>query len=86
MPHAPQDNPAQGAPDQRKSEDGHLNEKRQLMSQGVEEKPANTNDQAVKALAGNVADTNQVKVSEQEIDEELKKLEHSDKVNKSAKT
>lgn len=54
------------------------------MSQGVEEKPANTNDQAVKVPAGNVADTNQVKVSEQEIDEELKKLEHSDKVNKSA--
>jgi len=29
----------------------------------------------------NVADANQVKVSEQEIDEELKKLEQPDKVN-----
>lgn len=55
------------------------------MSEGVEEKLSNTNDQAVKAPARNAADTNQVKVSEEEINEELKKLEHSDKVNKSAK-
>ena len=86
MPHAPQDNPEQGAPDQRKSEDEHLNEKRQLMSKGVEEKLSNTNDQAVRVPARNAADTNQVKVSEEEINEELKKLEYSDKVNKSAKT
>ena len=87
VPHAPQDDPVQNAPDQRQGEEEHLNEKRQLMSQGDEDK-ATSPDNAVgkenkvdEVVPRNVADANQVKVSEQEIDEELKKLEQPDKVN-----
>lgn len=87
VPHAPKDNPAQNVPDQRHGEEVHLNEKRQLMSRSEDEKGANS----VKPVAGetkgdnvvaarNVADANQVKVSEEEIEEELRRLEHSDKV------
>ena len=88
VPHAPQDNPAQNAPDQRKSEDEHMNEKRQLMSHGEEDKSTNPENVVARknnldgVAARNVADANQVKVSEQEIDAELKKLEQSDKVTK----
>ena len=96
VPHAPQDKPAQVASDQRKSEEEHLNEKRQLMSDGVDEKPFNAGDKGVKenspneAAARNAAaaaiDTKRVKVSEQEIDEELKKLEQPEKVNEAVRT
>ncbi|XP_078347510.1 solute carrier family 38 member 10-like isoform X2 [Oculina patagonica] len=83
VPHAPQDNPPQNSPDQRQGEEEHLkNEKRQLMSKAEDEKTSSENpvvkDEKLNADIGNAANT--IKVSEQEIDDELKKLEHTDKV------
>ena len=82
VPHAPQDN----SPDQRQGEEEHLkNDKRQLMSNGEDEKSSFAKpvvkDEKLNAVIGNAANTNAIKVSEQEIDEELKKLEHTDKVS-----
>lgn len=82
VPHAPQDNPPQNSPDQRQGEEEHLkNEKRQLMSKGEDEKPASSVNPAVKNEKLNAVNSDAIKVSEQEIDEELKKLEHTDKVS-----
>ena len=87
VPHAPKDNLAQNVPDQRHGEEVHLNEKRQLMSRSEDEKGANSVKAVVEETKGdnvvaarNVAGANQVKVSEEEIEEELRRLEHSDKV------
>ena len=87
VPHAPQDNPLQNAPDQKNvgEEEQIKNEKRQLMSKSEDEKATNSEtpvekDEKLNAVEGNAININPVKVSEQEIDEELKKLEQSDKV------
>lgn len=88
VPHAPKDSPAENAADQGKGrEEVHLNEKRQLMSQREEDKSTSQElnvvakeDKVDEAAARNVADANQVKISEREIDDELKKLEQPNKV------
>lgn len=81
VPHAPQDNPPQNSPDQRQGEEEHLkNEKRQLMSKGEDEK-STSSDNLVKNEKLNAVNSDAIKVSEQEIEEELKKLEHTDKVS-----
>ena len=79
VPHAPQDNP----PDQTQGEEEHLkNEKRQLMSKTEDEKSTNSDKyEKLNAAAGNADSPVNVKVSEHEIDEELKKLEQTDKVS-----
>ena len=79
VPHAPQDNP----PDQTQGEEEHLkNEKRQLMSKGDDEKSTSSDkSEKMNAVAGNALSSNNIKVSEHEIDEELKKLEQTDKVS-----
>lgn len=84
VPHAPQNKPAKNAPDEQHGDKEHLNEKRQLMSNAEKEKllkaalQENKVDDAV--AARNIADSNQVKVSAQEIDAELKNLQQPDKV------
>ena len=87
VPHAPKDNPVQDAPDQQHGEEEHLNEKRQLMSRSEDEKGTNPVKPVVEETKGdnvvaarNVADGNGIKVSEEEIEEELRRLEHPDKV------
>ena len=85
VPHAPQDDRPQNAPDQKKDEGEHFkSEKRQLMSK-EDEKSTNTDGvegktKNVNAGSENAVNSNPVKVSEREIDEELKKLEQTDKV------
>lgn len=85
VPHAPQDDRPQNVPDQKKDEGEHFkNEKRQLMSK-EDEKSSNTDGvegktKNVNAGSENAVNSNPVKVSEREIDEELKKLEQTDKV------
>ena len=76
VPHAPQDN----LPDQIQGGEEHLkNEKRQLMSKREDEK--STDSDKLNAAAGNAVIPINVNVSEHEIDEELKKLEQTDKVS-----
>ena len=80
VPHAPQDN----SPDQTQGElEEHLkNEKRQLMSKAEDEKSTSSDKyEKLNAVAGNAVSPIDIKVSEHEIDEELKKLEHRDKVS-----
>ncbi|KAJ7372752.1 hypothetical protein OS493_018030 [Desmophyllum pertusum] len=91
VPHAPQDNPLQNARDQKNvgEEEQIKNEKRQLMSKSEDGKATNSEtpvekDEKLNAVEGNAININPVKVSEQEIDEELKKLEQSDKVSGAA--
>ena len=80
VPHAPRDDALQNAADDK---DGvHVQEKRQLMSEG-EEKSVDVARKEGIALVNNAIDTKDVKVSEQEIDAELKRLEDTDKVFKS---
>ena len=79
VPHAPQDK----SPDQIQGEEEHLkNEKRQLMSKTEDEKSTNSDKyEKLNAAAGDADSPINIKVSEHEIDEELKKLEHTDKVS-----
>lgn len=80
VPHAPQDDPLQ----KKDNEEPLKNDKRQLMSKeddksnnvdNMEEKTNNVNAGIKKAV-----DAEPIKVSQQEIDEELKKLEQPNKV------
>ena len=79
VPHAPQDN----SPDQTQDGEEHLkNEKRQLMSKKEDEKSTDSDKyEKLNAAAGNAVTPINMKVSEHEIDEELKKLEQTDKVS-----
>ena len=79
VPHAPQDN----LPDQIQGGEEHLkNEKRQLMSKREDEKSTDSDKyEKLNAAAGNAVSPINVNVSEHEIDEELKKLEQTDKVS-----
>ena len=90
VPHAPPDKNEQDAPDEHHKEDEQSKDKRQLMSNG-EEPDKSSDDHEVSILNEgkvdemtanrNAVDANQVKVSEREINEELKKLEQKDKVH-----
>lgn len=80
MPHAPQDDPLQ----KKDNEEPLKNDKRQLMSKeddksnnvdNMEEKTNNVNAGIKKAV-----NAEPIRVSQQEIDEELKKLEQPNKV------
>lgn len=79
VPHAPQDN----SPGQTQGEEEHLkNEKRQLMSKGEDEKSTSSDRyEKLNGVAGNAVGPINMKVSEHEIDEELRKLEQKDKVS-----
>jgi len=79
VPHAPQDK----SPDQTQGEEEHLkNEKRQLMSKSEDEKSSDSvKYEKLNAATGNADRPIHLKVSEHEIDEELKKLEQTDKVS-----
>lgn len=79
VPHAPQDN----LPDQTQDGEEHLkNEKRQLMSKREDEKSTDSDKyEKLNTAAGNAVTPINIKVSEHEIDEELKKLEQTDKVS-----
>ncbi|XP_068760838.1 solute carrier family 38 member 10-like [Montipora capricornis] len=90
VPHAPPDKNEQDAPDEHHKEDEQSKDKRQLMSNG--EEPDKSSDHHEVSILNegkvdemtanrNAVDANQVKVSEQEINEELKKLEQKDKVS-----
>lgn len=75
VPHAPQDIPLE----KKDNEEPLKNEKRQLMSK-EDEKSSNVDSVEEKTNNVNAGSKKAIKVSEQEIDEELKKLEQTNKV------